>query len=72
MTESVAIRLKPIEEYRQPNPGPYRIFVRDGFVAAIERNGRAVLLLAEGAERNEQEVDAVVAALNDHATRRQS
>lgn len=67
MTESVTIRLKPTEEYRQPNPGPYRIFVRDGFAAAIERDGRAVLLLAEGAERNEQEVDGIVAMLNDHA-----
>ncbi len=36
----------------------------DGYAAAIERDGYTVLILATGAERNEQEVDALVAALN--------
>ena len=35
---------KPIEEYRQLSSG------RAGFASVIECNGRAVLLLAEGAE----------------------
>ncbi len=67
MSESVVVRLIPEETYRQPNPGPYRIRCRDGFAAAIERDGYTVLILAEGAERNEREVDAIVRALNDQA-----
>jgi len=35
-----------------------------GHAEAIERNGHTVLLLAAGAERNEQEVEDVVARLN--------
>lgn len=37
-----------------------------GHAEAIERNGYTVLLLATGAERNEQEVEDVVAWLNRH------
>jgi hypothetical protein len=35
-----------------------------GHAVAIERNGYTVLLLAIGAERNEQEVERVVEVLN--------
>ena len=36
----------------------------DGFAAAVERDGYTVLILAAGAERNEQEADKLVSALN--------
>lgn len=48
--------------------GSYRVRRDDqGYAAAIERDGYTVLILAAGAERNEQEVDAIVSALNGEA-----
>ena len=52
-----------------PTTLPYRVRRDEYGSQAIERAGYTVLILATGAERNAEEVDALVSALNREAMR---